>query len=316
MVIIEFILALLFICLMISLFVSWMIEYLANYQNKKGLLLKKMLGKLLDQEDASIWITKLYQHPMIKSLSFDNNRLTSTIPPKLFSDVLANLIADEGKDKEPTKKEDGVEAEKKKPAKPSLLEKVNSGLATLPDDDFKKTMEIFINKSTDSKEFLGELESWYDDYMVRVNHAYSRLLKTPLFVLGFIIAFAFNIDAMRITTELWQNAPMRSNISGMAEKFMETNKKIDEVKLSEAFFKEYEKEMELPTGWVYEKQYKCDLMKTDKDFSLCFYWFLKILGFLVTGIVASFGAPFWYDALQKIIGLRKGIVAKADGKTT
>lgn len=56
MVIIDFILAIILICLMISLFVSWMIEYWSSQKNKKGKLLHNMLSKLLDLNGKENWV--------------------------------------------------------------------------------------------------------------------------------------------------------------------------------------------------------------------------------------------------------------------
>jgi len=290
MVILEFILSLVFVSLMISLFVSWIIEYWASLFNKKGILLKKMLVKLMDQGDANIWVHRLYQHPMIRSLSYDDKRLTSSIPSQLFSDVVTDLIID----KNPENKGGA-----------SFIERIRQGLDKLPDDDFKRIILVFLNKSVDSNTFSKEIEGWYNEYMLRVNHAYKRLLKVPLFILGFIIAVVFNIDAVRITTDLWQNAPLRTNVAGIAEEFMGTHETLDSEDVSKAFFKDYSKKMELPTGWVYEKEYYQQLKKKGNDFSKFFYGLLKIVGFMITGIVSSFGAPFWYDALGKVIDLKK-----------
>jgi len=33
-------------------------------------------------------------------------------------------------------------------------------------------------------------------------------------------------------------------------------------------------------------------------------WFLKILGWLITALAISFGAPFWFDLLNRLVDLR------------
>ena len=318
MVIIEFILAFVFVCLMISLFVSWIIDYWASHINKKGELLKEMLGTLIDPNKEEEWIKKLYEHPMIKSLSVSDKRLTSYIPPKVFSSVLSSIIIEqEQKSAQSTAKDAN-----------DFNEKIKLGLAQIPDGDLKRTIHVFLNNAVnEGKDFIGEIEDWYNEYMLRVNHKYKRFIKFPLFIVGFTVALIFNIDTVRIGNELWNDAPLRNNIAGMAEQFADTTKNVDSLNLSKQFFQELKNEMGFPVGWGY---YQKDFLRTQNTiFEFCgreknpsngLVWlvfiFLKIIGFALTGLIASFGAPFWYDALQKIIGLKKGIAAKADEKTT
>ncbi|MGH7962279.1 MAG: hypothetical protein ACRERD_10730 [Candidatus Binatia bacterium] len=33
-------------------------------------------------------------------------------------------------------------------------------------------------------------------------------------------------------------------------------------------------------------------------------WFLKIVGWLITGVAVSIGAPFWFDLLNKLVDFR------------
>ncbi|MBK8501011.1 MAG: hypothetical protein IPL46_01755 [Saprospiraceae bacterium] len=39
---------------------------------------------------------------------------------------------------------------------------------------------------------------------------------------------------------------------------------------------------------------------------------LKFLGMLITAFAVSFGAPFWYELLQKIVGFKKSIKNNED----
>jgi hypothetical protein len=52
---------------------------------------------------------------------------------------------------------------------------------------------------------------------------------------------------------------------------------------------------DLDLGWT----------KADRDYFFSFPgFFVKLLGFLVTGLAVSLGAPFWFDTLNKIIAIR------------
>ena len=306
MAILEFIIAIVFICLLISLFVSWIIEIYANKMNRKGRFLQEMLKKLMGQSDVINWTERLYQHPLIKTLSIKTKRLTSYIPAKVFSQAIADLIIKEGKNSSNTQENKNDSAE-------CLMTDLKKGIDNMPEGDLKETINLFFEYSKkESNEFFSSLENWYNEYMVRVNHTYKRLLKLPLCVLGIIVALAFNIDAIRITSSLWTDTQMRSSVASAANEFMGKNPDLDKTKLTEEFFSAYKESMELPVGWKYEIAYFNELNQNNKGAFDFGYWILKILGIFLTGMIASFGAPFWYDALQKIVGLKKSMKVKTE----
>ena len=313
MAIIEFIIAVVFICLLISLFVSWIIDIYANQMNRKGRFLQKMLIKLIGQDDSINWAARLYRHPMIESLSYKSSRLTSYIPSKVFSNVLADLIIEEGRDYSIAQNKETKKVEYKEDSPEGFIPDLKKGIQKMPESDLKRTVKLFLEKSGDDPDkFFSGLEEWFNEYMVRVNHTYKRLLRLPLWILGIMVAVSFNIDAIRITTTLWTDTQMSSNVAAVATEFAEQHPNLDEVKLSKEFFKEYEKSLGLPIGWKYEKEYKNELKQKEESSFGWNYWLMKILGFVLTGMIASFGAPFWYDALHKIVGLKKSIKIKKE----
>jgi hypothetical protein len=40
------------------------------------------------------------------------------------------------------------------------------------------------------------------------------------------------------------------------------------------------------------------------DVNLCWFWLTKVLGWFVTGLALSLGAPFWFDLLGKFMNIR------------
>lgn len=311
MAIIEFIIALIFIFLLISLFVSWIIDIYASRLNRKGRFLEKMLIKLLGEDNMANWTSRLYRHPIIESLSYKNNRLTSLIPAELFSQVIADLVIENGRNYSISQNKNTNKIEFKEESPNGFMNDIKTGLEQMDESDFKRNIRLFFEKSeNDSDKFLKSIESWFNEYMVRVNYTYKRLLKTPLCILGIVVAISFNIDAIRITTELWTDTQLTSNISMAASEFVEQNSNLEDLTLSKEFFEEYKNSLILPVGWKYESNFRKD--SPDEKPKAFNYWLLKIVGFVLTGMIASFGAPFWYDALQKIVGLKKSMKIKTE----
>jgi len=293
--ILDFIIAMIFLCLILSLFVSWSVEFYSDKINKKGKLLEKMLSQFMGGEDSVEWTKKLYQHPLIKSLAANDKRLTSYIPPSIFTKAISDIIinSSEANAKGSNTSSDYI----------SLLKE---GASQIPDCNFKKTINLFISQSENDKSKLDSMiEDWYDQYMIRVNHTYKRSLKAPLWLSGIVIALFFNIDAIRITSYVWNDTQLQKNIANEASIYVQQNSSLDSTINLDAL-KKYQSSFGIPLGWDNEKTYYNEQIVTEQK-SKPQYFIYKILGILLTSIIASFGAPFWYDALRKIIGIKSSL---------
>lgn len=70
-------------------------------------------------------------------------------------------------------------------------------------------------------------------------------------------------------------------------------------------------ELELPIGWnnflAHQKSYFKKKENANGFWPEFKFWALALLGWLCTGFAISFGADFWYNALKKLIDVRKTI---------
>lgn len=58
------------------------------------------------------------------------------------------------------------------------------------------------NAANDKAKFRGLMENWYEDQMDRVAGWYKRKLTFLTFIIGLVIACTFNVDTIRLTTDL------------------------------------------------------------------------------------------------------------------
>lgn len=320
--IIDFSISLIFLFLLFSLLASWIMEFIASRMNRKGRFLKKMLHQLLGGDETINWTARLYNHPLIEALSVKFNRVTSYIPENLFAEVLTDLIVEEGREYSIKQNPDKKEYEYKE-VKGDYDKDLKKGLDNMPESDIKRTFQMFYDQSENEDKKLTEaLKNWYKEYMVRVNHTYGRKIKMPLILIGFTIALLFNIDFFHISTRLWVDSNLRENVVAAAETFNEKNSDINALQISERFFEDYNNSLDLPIGWGEEIK-KAELDESiyyDKNvfqrggmiisyyFSTCSWWWLilaKLAGFLASGFIVSFGAPFWFSLLKKAISFKK-----------
>jgi hypothetical protein len=290
-----------------------------------------MLNSLLGGNEKVNWTSRLYNHPNIESLSTDYKRVTTYIPEETFADVLQDLVVEEGR--EWTMKQDKntgkyVYKETKSKAKNPYDADLAKGLDNMPDGDLKRTLEMFWDQSgKEAAKFKEALARWYKDYMVKVNIEYGKMIKKPLICLGIGIALIINIDFFHISQRLWADSNFRDQVVLAATEFAEKYEDPEDIKTSKEFFNNYKNSLQLPIGWqeVARNRISKDMYYELNFFQrinevMCYYctadawWWLilvKLFGFIASGFIVSFGAPFWFDLLKKVISFKKSVTSKS-----
>ncbi|MDB5799968.1 MAG: hypothetical protein JWL63_907 [Rhodocyclales bacterium] len=130
----------------------------------------------------------------------------------------------------------------------------------------------------------AELASWFNNGMDRVSGAYKRRSQLTCFVIALALAIALNIDAVHLFATLWTHPSLVAALPGLATTgttpfaAQTVTQTLTDLKT-------------LPIGWERWPAWDLSLPK-------------QLFGWFITASSALFGAPFWFDALQKLINLR------------
>lgn len=214
----------------------------------------------------------------------------------------------------------------------SLLTVENPQLkATL--DDIVQQAEIF-TKEGEAK--IGAArqaaEKWFNDVMDRAGGWYKREAQRVGLLIGFLLAFAFNVDSLAIANQLWVQPALREGVVKAAESYqyptdISDEKSIEEAKTAIANLNKSLTSLGLPLGWkitaaAYDPAAGCPVWDETittpyrglRLRTTCYTlleaptglagWLLKLLGIFITGAATMQGAPFWFDMLKKIINVR------------
>jgi hypothetical protein len=171
--------------------------------------------------------------------------------------------------------------------------------AALYSDDLRTILRVLGEEAAGDVERLrASIEKWFDAGMDRVSGWYKRWTQLWQFGLGLLLAILLNIDMIAIGTKLWTDVPYRDAVVAEAAAYaarapvdgdaaLDPTKQIEDVRtlLDKAA---------LPIGWQHGFFTSGSLEGT------------MIPGWLLTAIGASFGAPFWFDLLNKFVRLRAG----------
>ena len=258
-----------FIYLLVSLVISAINEFIAALLKSRAKNLAQGIQALLQDPSPTGWAARLYQHPLVASLSTPNSK-PSYIPSRTFALALLDLIAPATTDGTRT------------------LADLKTGLANLP-GPLQRTLTTLLEESQDDVERLKkQIEIWFNNGMDRVSGWYKRKTQWLQFFLGLSIVIVLNIDSVHIGRALWAvNSPLRASLVESAKSFVAqpggTNRPMKDVvdAISTA---------SLPIGWS-------EFPKPDQ-------WPTVVVGWLITAFAVSLGAPFWFDLLNKFVNVR------------
>lgn len=138
----------------------------------------------------------------------------------------------------------------------------------------------------DEGRFRTAIEQWYDRSMERVSGWYKRNTQIMLFVVGFLLALAINANAGQAALRLWNDDSLRHGLVAEAQADQEGTGR-------RAALREL-RTLGFPIGW--EKANRPDGTPIGVA--------AAVGGWILTGVAITFGAPFWFDVLNRFSNLR------------
>ena len=151
--------------------------------------------------------------------------------------------------------------------------------------------------ANDKEKFKALLENWYGDQMERVAGWYKRKLTFFTFLVGLLIAGLFNVDSISLTTELVKNEDMRTMLVESAKGYLAENNDGDGL----TSFQAHKQYIDSLNREIDKYNYVLGADK-EKDYTL---W--TFLGWVITALAISLGAPFWFDLLNKLMQVRNSV---------
>lgn len=208
-------------------------------------------------------------------------------------------------------------------------------LATMEQDDLRKQLNIIYNSSAAlplpgqrSIDDGGDLKTQetlvarakaafkqqYDEIMDRATDWYKRGVQWNLITIGLIIAIGFDADTFEIYSNLTSNPEARMELLQLAEDFSENNQAtlyldtIEQIKVV-ADTSQAARYRELLDNYILNEienvPSPLGLGWSEKDVQHDWKgWLIKGLGWIITSLAISLGAPFWFDLLKKLIQVR------------
>jgi hypothetical protein len=306
-----------FIFLLLSVFATAINEIIFSFLNMRGKELLRGISTLLSDAHDSDLVTRIYNHGQVFGLFQGNfnpakpGKLPSYIPSRNFALALLDTVAHPfsevaappatlGQQAAPGQAGAAAGAGQQAVVLTQAFKDAAAKLAADPATEKvgKPLVSMITMAGNDAAKLQKSVEDWYNSGMDRVSGWYKYKTQWMLFFIGLVMAAAINADTIHIVKQLSQDATLRASIVAAAEsakdpqvnKDKTTQQRIDLAKDSISKINN----IGVPLGWHHGD------------------WTANhapnlIVGWLLTAIAISLGAPFWFDTLNRIMIVRSTV---------
>lgn len=195
-----------------------------------------------------------------------------------------------------------------------MLENINlddSFLEKMDDSFLKKLLIRVKNVQHKPEELKVEFDKWYTEIMGRVTEAYKRHTQLMVFFIGLTLAVVFNANMITLFKGLYKAPEEKSEIYNMAMNYVAQNDTLQiqpvvtDTSQANSALPKFDSVIFVPVKDLL--QFKSLGLKDPKDTSVYTMAGIRknIVGWFFMAIAISFGAPFWFDLLKKIINYKK-----------
>jgi hypothetical protein len=295
-----------FFYLLIALLCTTLNEMIATWAKSRSKTLEKGIERLLGG-DVKLK-NAVYSHPLIKNLAPSDDRKPSYIPADKFALALMDLVTGPGKAaSDPNALREGLTNF----TVPKLDEALGAALQTkLP------------GLNTDQQ----KIEQWFNDQMDRVSGWYKRTSQSRVLFLAVVVTLVLNADTLKVSRLLWTNPAVTATVVEAAKDRLAKGRPDAE---GQAIV-EYEnpndatasQPINLPpkdtisddekkvlgelTGWG--DDWLTPWLGAHKDSGVAGWGTSMLcahaLGWIITILAVSLGAPFWFDTLNRFMNIR------------
>ncbi|HLL52241.1 MAG TPA: hypothetical protein VK447_01760 [Myxococcaceae bacterium] len=315
--ILEVAIGLLLVYLLLSLICSAVREGVEAWMKTRSVHLERGIRELLHDLDGKGLAQALYNHPLVFSLyqgGYDPSRidpesgemksgkgLPSYIPARNFALALMDIVARGMSATDPT----AASAT----SQPITLDALRASVAGIGNPRVQRALLVAIDMANGNlARAQKNIETWFDSGMDRVSGWYKRRTQYILFFIGLFITIVANANTIVIAQYLARNDLLRESVVAQAAAVTRGGQPPGaDVKQRYADLEKLGVPMGWEHGWPGQKPEDLPLYP---KYSWGWFWVFvlnPILGWAMTAVAISLGAPFWFDLLNKFMVIRSTV---------
>lgn len=302
----QVILGLAVVYLLMCMLTSGMQELVSRLQNQRGRYLRENLQSLLPDR----WVyLRVINHPVVSGLYRDvpgRGVPPSYIPARNFAQALIDVLVCRHQS---TGKAPAYDLKGARQAVEDARDKdLAAGHALMP---------VFA-RAQNMEEALAGVEKWFESSTARLSGWYKARTQKLLFIIGFAVAAALNVDTFEIARTLAVSESLRSATTELAGHPAQNPEPGSEGSAAYADLARLA-DSGLPIGYsclapagraagAATAPVSLTALKDRCTVALSSFgtgdWLLKVAGWLLTALATALGAPFWFDLVNRFVNLR------------
>ncbi len=299
--ILDVALGLVFLYTLLSLVTTSVTEGFANLLSARSRALERWLAHMLDDScdgggrRGREVVDQMLAHPLIRGLRPRGLRARQAhspdyIPPQTFTAVLLETLGP------PTRP--GSEVSRR----PRDLAELEASIAAIDEGSpLRKLLLNLITPARDLREAEQIISAWFEAAMDRLRGWYARRSQLAAFGFAALLTWMLNADSLMLANALWHDAELRAAVVARAEVIADGDAGAPP---STAEFADELAQLRtisgFPLGWV--EAGKPDLRAVP---TTTVGWAEKLLGFALTVLATTLGAPFWFGLLSRVVEIRR-----------
>lgn len=186
-------------------------------------------------------------------------------------------------------------------------QKLQAAIRAIPDPRLNQAATALLNDAKGEVDaFRARLAAWFDESMATASAIYRRKVQWWLLGIGLLVTVALNVDTLRVARVIFGNETLRAalvadavDVAATAQPAAGGQPAISAQEMTDLL-------KTLPIGWTCPAPASGNVSSASADaVELCANfspW--TLLGWMITAVALSFGAPFWFDILGLAVNLR------------
>jgi hypothetical protein len=303
-----------------SLLTAAIVEALASARGWRSKTLVTGIGQMLNDTALQGVAAKVLEHPAVNPLLAVapdgrlNARRPTYIEPAQFAAALVDVL------KIPEQVEAGAG-------------RLEAALMHVEDPQLKRFLAGLLARATgDMAQFRSGVAAWFDSAMDRVSGGYKRNVQLWNFLIALLLAAGMNVNALAVAQQLWVQPGLSASLAETIRASVPAptpapaqaptlpadagQPPAEQQQQQQDYERLYDLwSRSLPFGWA-NVAVPQDAWDWAKTVALC------LVGWLISAFSTLFGAPFWFDSLQKLARIRssgpsprEAATARGDGQS-
>ena len=301
-VILDVAIGLILVYLLLSLIATAAREGIESMMKSRAVQLERGIRALLDDPSGSGFSTRFYKHPLISSLfegeyqAVARRRTGANLPAYIPTGSFVQAVLD-------------LALRPAVPA-PYVAEQTDVKVTTNTlrasiDRIESPAVQRALRSAVDSAQgdidrVRSALADWYDGTMDRVSGWYKHQTQWVLLGIGIAMAIIIDVDTLRIGQHLYKSPALRAVAVALAERVAADTtvraRTVDQAAAARAVAQL--DSLQLPILWQGVQPNTSGIGHHVAD---------SVLGWLITALAISLGAPFWFDLLNKFMVIRSTV---------